>query len=99
VRSFVLRAVGYTDGRSEDEPVTAKQAADDLNTFRQQRSAELLAEMTGEAQPERQQAAPEQSQQQAQPAATPQQTCAMQQTSLFDGLGSLHNSRKADGEG
>jgi hypothetical protein len=56
--------IAYIDGRPADATVSADEAAKDLNTYRQQKAAALLAEMTGEAQPGDQQQQPPAEQQQ-----------------------------------
>jgi len=45
----------YIDGRAPDAEVDAKTAAEDIAKYRAQKAAELLAQMTGEAQPDQQQ--------------------------------------------
>jgi hypothetical protein len=68
----IIDELKYIDGRAPDAEVSAKQAADDINTYRAQKAAQLLQEMAGEA-PEQQQAAAEQQQPEQPAAVTPQQ--------------------------
>jgi hypothetical protein len=76
--------IAYTDGRPADAEVTVKDAAQDLDTYREEtarQARQLLSELTGEPLPdeyqqataEQQQAAYQQQQQLEQPTATPEQ--------------------------